>query len=336
MGGLTKAYVLKRIGMFFLTVWLGSTIIFIIPRLAPGDPVEGMIGQMGITGANIANSAELIEAWRQRFGLDQPIYIQYLRYLVNTFTFRGSYSLSAFPAEVDDLIQRSMPWTIGLLTVATAISFLLGNAIGATLAWRGTPRSVKTVLPLSLAFTSIPAFMLGILLVYVFSHTLDWLPYAGGHDRSVAPGLDWEFILSVLKHAILPALAVVLVRMGVWALGMRGMMITTDGEDYMILAQAKGLSSRRVFWGYGVRNAVLPQITALGVALGSIAGGFVIVEMIFTYPGIGYLLYQAILSSDYALIQGIVFYVILGVSLAVLILDLCYPLIDPRITYKKG
>lgn len=336
MGGLTKAYVLKRIGMFVLTVWLGTSIIFIIPRLTPGDPVEGMIGQMAITGGNIENSAEMIEAWRKRFGLDQPIHIQYLRYLYNSLTFQGGYSLSAFPAEVDEMIQRSMPWTLGLLVIATAFAFVLGNAIGALLAWRGTPRLVKALLPLSLTFTSIPAFMLGILLVYTFSHILDWLPYAGGHGLGVTPGWDWDFVSSVIKHGILPASAVVLVRMGFWALGMRGMMITTDGEDYMILAEAKGLSPWRVFWSYGVRNAILPQITALGVALGSIAGGFVIVELIFAYPGIGFLLYQAILSSDYTLIQGIVYYVILGVALAILILDLTYPLIDPRITYKKG
>ncbi len=336
MDGITKVYILKRIGMFLFTVWLGTTIIFIIPRLTPGDPVEGMIGQMAITGGNIPNSDQLIEAWRQRFGLDQPIHIQYLRYMYNTFTFNSGYSLSAFPAEVDEMIQRSMPWTIGLLTIATGIAFVLGNTIGALLAWRGTPRPIRILLPLSLVFTSIPAFMLGILLVYVFSHILDWLPYAGGYDRAVIPGWDWSFILSVIKHGTLPALAVVLVRMGFWALGMRGMMITTDGEDYMILAQAKGLSPWRIFWSYGVRNAVLPQITALGVALGSIAGGFVIVELIFAYPGIGYLLFQGILSSDYTLIQGIVFYVIFGVGLAVLILDLTYPLIDPRITFKKG
>jgi peptide/nickel transport system permease protein len=336
MGGITKGYILKRFGMFFLTVWLGATIIFVVPRLAPGDPVEGMIGQMAITGGNVPNSDQMIEAWRERFGLDKPIHIQYIRYLYNTFTFNTGYSLSAFPAEVDEMIQRRMPWTLGLLVVATFFAFILGNSIGALLAWRGTPRAVRAILPLSLTFTSIPAFMLGILLVYLFSHILDWLPYAGGYDRSVTPGWDWGFATSVLKHAMLPALAVVLVRMGSWALGMRGMMITTDGEDYMILAEAKGLSSWRVFWGYGVRNAILPQITALGVALGSIAGGFVIVELIFAYPGIGYLLFQGILSSDYTLIQGIVFYIILGVSLAVLILDLAYPLIDPRITFKKG
>jgi peptide/nickel transport system permease protein len=336
MKGLTKAYVLKRLGMFVLTVWLGATVIFIIPRLAPGDPVQGMIGQMAITGAHVENAEELIASWRQRFGLDQPILVQYFRYLGNTFTFNSGYSLSSFPARVDDMIMRSLPWTFGLLSLATLISFVLGNLIGALLAWRDTPRALRTLLPISMVFTAIPAFMLGILLVSVFSYWLDWLPYAGGFDRGLHPAWDWAFISSVAKHAVLPALAVVLVTMGSWALGMRGMMITTDGEDYMILAKAKGLSSWRIFWAYGVRNAVLPQVTALGIALGSIVGGFVVVELIFAYPGIGYLLYDAILSSDYTLIQGIVYYVILGVALAILLLDLTYPLIDPRITYKKG
>jgi len=336
MKGLTKEYVIKRLGMFLLTVWLGATIIFIIPRLAPGDPVEGMIGQMAITGAHIENSEEMIAAWRARFGLDQPILVQYFRYLYNTFTFHQGFSLSSFPATVGSMISRSLPWTVGLLATATFISFVLGNLIGALMAWRGTPSLVKAILPLSLIFTSIPAFMLGILLIYLFSITLNWLPYAGGLDRGLTIGWNWQFISSVLKHSVLPALSVIMVTIGSWALQMRGMMITTDGEDFMILAKAKGLSAWRIFWAYGVRNAVLPQITALGVTLGTIAGGFVVVEMVFAYPGLGYLLFDAILSSDYTVIQGIVFYVILAVALAILLVDLTYPLVDPRISYKKG
>lgn len=336
MRGLTSRYLIKRFGMFFLTIWLGMTIIFIVPRLAVGDPSSAMLGRLMSKGGNVANSQELIQRYKERFGLDQPVYVQYLRYLGNTITFNQGYSLSAFPATVDDLIQRSLPWTIGLLIVATLIAFVVGNAIGALMAWRGTPRPVRSILPLSLIFTSIPAFMLGILLIYIFSLVLNWLPYAGGFDRKFTPGWNPGYIGSVLQHAILPALAIVLVRMGSWALGMRGMMITTDGEDYMVIAEAKGLAPTRRFWNYGIRNAILPQVTSLGVAIGSIAGGFIIVEQIFVYPGIGSLLFRGIQESDYTLIQGVVFYIIVGVAIAVLVLDLTYPLIDPRISLKKN
>jgi peptide/nickel transport system permease protein len=336
MGGLTKEYVIKRLGMFLLTVWLGTTLIFFIPRLAPGDPVQAMIGRMVITGANVENADVLIESYRHRFGLDQPIIIQYFKFLYNSFTFNSGYSLAFFPSQVDDMIARGIPWTLGLLSTALLISFIIGNTIGALLAWRRTPKLVRLLLPISLTFTSIPAYMIGIMLLFVFSFTLDWLPFAGNFERGLVPGWDWDFIISVLKHAILPALSIILVSMGGWALGMRGMMITTDGEDYMILSEAKGLSPTRIFLRYGIRNAILPQITALGVALGSLAGGSVLVEIIFTYPGIGHLLYTGILNSDYAIIQGVVFYVIVGVSIAVLILDLTYPLIDPRITYRRN
>jgi peptide/nickel transport system permease protein len=335
MGGLTRGYLLKRLGMFLLTIWLGSTLIFVIPRLAPGDPVTAMVSRMTAQSGNVENSEQIIEAWRTKFGLDAPWYIQYLRYLGNLVRFDLGYSLAYFPTQVQDMAARSMPWTIGLLVLATLISFVLGNTIGALLAWRRTPGLIKALLPVTLTFTSIPAFMLGILLVYVFAFGLDWFPFAGAYARGVQPGLNWEFVKSVIHHGTLPALAIVATTMGFWALGMRGMMVTTSGEDYMILAEAKGLRPNRIFWLYGVRNAVLPQITALALTLGSIAGGTIIVEYIFTYPGMGYLLYEGIVNTDYALIQGIVFFLIVGVSVTVLILDLLYPLIDPRISYEK-
>lgn len=334
MGGLTRGYVLRRLGMFVLTVWLGSTIIFIIPRLAPGDPITAMVSRMSAQAGRVENSDQIIEAWRARFGLDAPMHIQYLRYMRNLMTFNLGYSLAFFPAEVEALVGRSLPWTLGLLGLATLISFIVGNAIGALLAWRRTPGLARALLPLTLTFTAIPPFMLGILLLYLLAFNLEWLPFAGAYARGLQPGLDLEFILSVIEHGTLPALAIVVTTMGFWALGMRGMMITTDGEDYMILAQAKGLRPGRIFWRYGVRNSILPQVTALALSLGAIAGGTIIVEYIFTYPGMGYLLYQGIINADYTLIQGIVFILIVGVSVAVLILDLLYPLIDPRISYE--
>jgi ABC-type dipeptide/oligopeptide/nickel transport systems, permease components len=177
--------------------------------------------------------------------------------------------------------------------------------------------------------------MLGILLIYLFAFGLKWFPFSGAYDLQTTVGLNWKFIVEVVRHGTLPALSIVVTTMGFWALGMRGMMVTTDGEDYMILAQAKGLRSGRIFMLYGVRNAILPQVTALALSLGALAGGSVIVEYIFTYPGMGYLLYDGIVNSDYTLIQGVVFFLIVGVALAVLIIDLLYPLIDPRISYQK-
>ena len=335
MGGLTKVYLLKRLGMFLLTVWLGTTLIFIIPRLAPGDPITAMVSRMSAQAGRVENSDQIIEAWRARFGLDAPLHIQYLRYLGNVLTLDMGYSLAFFPTTIGELVGRALPWTLGLLGLATGISFIAGNAVGALLAWRRTPGLARALLPLTLTFTAIPPFMLGILLIYLFAFGLEWLPFAGAYGRGLQPDLTLEFILSVAEHGTLPALAIVVTTMGFWALGMRGMMITTDGEDYMILAQAKGLRPGRVFWRYGVRNSILPQITALALSLGGIAGGTVIVEYIFTYPGMGYLLYQGIINTDFTLIQGIVFMLIVGVALAVFILDLLYPLVDPRITYQQ-
>jgi peptide/nickel transport system permease protein len=294
-----------------------------------------MVSRMTAQSGGVENSGALITAWRARFGLDDPVLVQYLRYLGNVATFNLGYSLASFPSEVQDMVGRNIPWTIGLFTLATLISFIAGNTIGALLAWRRSPALLKALLPLALTFTSVPPFMLGILLLYFFAINLNWLPFSGAYERGVPPGLNLNFIWSVTKHGTLPALALVLFTMGLWALGMRGMMITMDGEDYMILAHAKGLRPARIFWLYGVRNALLPQLTALALYMSTIAGTAVIVEYIFTYPGVGYLLYLGIVNTDYTLIQGIVFILIVGVALGVFIIDLTYPLIDPRITYQK-
>jgi len=320
--------------MFFVTVWLGTTIIFIIPRLAPGDPVAAMITRMMNQSGYVENAAELIAAWRHKFGLDDPMYIQYGRYLWNMLHLDMGYSLSQFPQPVINTLRRGLPWTIGLLSIAVILSFLFGNITGALLGWRRTPGWLKRILPLSLSFTSIPFFMLGIILIYIFAFGLKWFPFSKGYGDSV-PGLNLQFVLDVIYHGTLPALAIVLTSMGGWALGMRGMMISIDSEDFLILAQAKGLPMRRIFMWYAVRNAVLPQFTALALSLGGIVGGSILVEYIFAYPGIGYVFYQGIVNLDYTVIQGVAFLLIMATSTTVLIIDLVYPLIDPRITYQK-
>jgi peptide/nickel transport system permease protein len=321
--------------MFVLTVWFGATIIFIIPRLMPGDAVQAMVSRMLAQAGRVENQEEIIKAWREKFGLDQPPLVQYLRYMGNMITFNMDYSMAYFPSRVDEMIARALPWTLGLLFIAILLSFLAGNIVGALLGWRKTPSAVKAVLPWSLTFTSIPGFMFGMLMIYVFAYGLRWFPPSQGAGRGVMPGWTWEFISSVIYHGVLPAATFVLTSMGGWALGMRGMMITSDGEDYMVLAQAKGLKPRRVFLRYAVRNAVLPQITALALSMGALVSGSILIEYIFAYPGMGTLLYQGIINSDFNLIQGIVFVLVLTTSTSVLILDLIYPLLDPRITYQK-
>lgn len=335
MRGLTTGYVVRRVGLFFLTVWIGATLIYIIPRMMPGDPVSAVVSRMIEQSGRIENSAQLIEAWRKKFGLDDPPLVQYGRYVTNMLTLDLGYSLSSFPSRVSDLIARGLPWTIGLLAIATVISFVLGNTIGALLGWRRTPRIIKSLLPATLIFTSVPFFMLGMLLIYFFAYIVRIFPASGSAGRGIEVQFSLEYILSVIQHGTLPALAIVIASMGFWALGMRGMMITTDGEDYMILAQAKGLRPNRIFWRYSVRNAILPQVTGLALSLGSIVAGSILVEYVFAYPGTGYLLYLGIVNSDFTLIQGIVFVIIVATSFAVLMIDLLYPLIDPRITYQR-
>lgn len=215
-----------------------------------------------------------------------------------------SYSLNNFPSKVEDMVERALPWTLGLLTIAVIISFIVGNLIGVLLAWRKTPALVRALLPITLMLTAIPSFMAAILFLYLFAFndTLGYFPFAGAWGRGLEKDFNWPFIKSVIYHGTLPALVVVVTSMGFWALGMRGMMITNDGEDYMILAEAKGLSPTRVFWRYGIRNSVLPQVTALALCLGSIIGESTLVEYIFSYPETGFLLYQGILNADYTVI----------------------------------
>lgn len=336
MGGLTWPYVLRRFVMALLTIWLGVSFIFIIPRLAPGDPVTAMVVRLLMQEGYVDNAQEMIASWKARFGLDDPLAVQYLAFLRNVVLFDFGYSLAHFPARVWDIIGRALPWSIGLLAVASVLSFVIGNAIGALMGWNKTPKWLKTILPGSLVFTAIPFFMFGILLIYLVAFQLRWLPASGGYGRGVTPGLNWDFIVSVIRHGILPVISIVLTASGGWALGMRGLMITNNSEDHFLLAQAKGLKPQRVFMRYGVRNAIMPSLTAFALGLGGLIGGSTLVEFVFAYPGIGYTLYEAIITQDYTVMQAIGTLMIMVTALAVFLIDLFYPLLDPRVTFKKN
>jgi peptide/nickel transport system permease protein len=328
-------YVVRRIAMFIVVLWGAATLDFFIPRLSPNDPVRERLYEMAAQGGYLQQGIEdMVKAYDQEFGLDQPIAIQYVRYLWDVLHLNFGYSLAQYPTQVVPMVVASLPWTIGLLLMATVLAFSFGTILGALIAWPKSPQMLRYLIGPLLVLSAIPYYLLGLVLLYVFAVLQPFFPLSGGYAIGSIPMLSLSFILDIAWHAILPALSIILAAAGFWALGMRGMMVTTEGEDYMTMAEAKGLPWGWIFYRYALRNAILPQVTALAIALGHIVSGSVLVEAVFGYPGIGSLLFKAISASDYFVIYGIVFIVILAIALATLIIDLIYPLLDPRITYR--
>lgn len=329
-------YVARRLGVFLLILWLAATLNFFLPRLSGMDPVRQKLLAQAQLGGYVQTGIEaMVKEYEQRFGLNQPLWRQYLAYLSDVSRLDFNYSIANYPRTVNEMIVEAIPWTVGLLGMTTLLSFTIGTILGALLAWPRAPRWMQWLMPPLWALHAIPFFLFGLLLMYALAFRFRLFPMFGGYSAGAFPALTVEFVTDVLAHAILPALSIVCVATGGWALGMRGMMVTTQGEDYVIFAEAKGLRSLTIFLRYCVRNAILPQTTALALALGQILSGAVLVEVIFGYPGIGTVLFLAIRENDHFLIQGIVFMVIVALGLATLLLDLIYPLLDPRITYKR-
>jgi peptide/nickel transport system permease protein len=336
MGGMTREYFIQRVSMWLLTILIGVTLTFTIPRLGRSDPTTAMVLRMMNMRGYVENADEIIETYKKNFGLNDPVHVQYIRYLGHVIRFDYGFSFAKFPTAAWDIVRPALPWTLTLLLIASVLSFSIGITIGALMGWRKTPTWLQRILPLSLTFTSIPFFMFGILMIYVFAFKLQWLPASGGYSRDVDPGWNLEFIINVAKHGIMPLIAIVLTSMGGWALGMRGLMIGVNNEDYFLLATAKGLTPSRIFFRYGIRNAILPALTAFALGLGGLVAGSALVEWIFAYPGTGYTLFRSIQEQDYTVIQTITNLMIFITATAVLIIDLLYPLIDPRITFKRN
>lgn len=334
---MSASYLLRRAGVFLLIAWLAATLNFFLPRLTGQDPVRVKLLQQAQLGGHVqAGIDEMVKEYDRRFGLDRPLWAQYLTFLRDAARLDFNYSIANYPRTVNEMIAEALPWTVTLLGTTTVVSFALGTFLGALLGWPGAPRWMRWLMPPLWALHAIPFFLLGLILIYLFAFRFPVLPMFGGYSAGAFPALTLPFVLDLVRHAILPALSIVLVATGGWALSMRGMMVTTQGEDYVIFAEAKGLRSLTIFLRYCVRNALLPQATGLALALGQIVSGAVLVEVIFGYPGIGTVLFQAIRENDHFLIQGIVFTVIIALGLATLILDAVYPLLDPRISYRKA
>jgi peptide/nickel transport system permease protein len=326
-------YVLRRFGVFLLVIWAAATVNFVIPRLSPVDPIKEALLKVTSMGASQAGMETLTRTFAERFGLDQPVWKQYLNYLADSARFNFGFSISYFPTRVIDMIGGALPWTIVLVGLATALTFVVGTILGAFMAWPHVPRAIKIFAPPLLTLSSIPYYLLGLILIYLFAFVIRAFPLGGGYSVGLTPSWNPAFLGDATRHAILPALSIMLAELGFWALAMRGMMVTIQGEDYMTLAEAKGLQSHRVFYKYGVRNAMLPQMTALALSMGRVVSGALLVEVVFAYPGVGNLLYQAVRTFDYFVIYGVVFIVIVAIGLATLVLDLMLPVLDPRINY---
>src|SRR5262245_11893764 len=330
-------YLARRVLQFVVVLWGAATLNFLLPRLSPGNPVrERLMSALSQGGLQQSGVEEMVKAYNEQFGLDKPLWYQYLVYLWNAVHFDFGYSIAEYPARVLPMIMRALPWTIGLLIVATLLAFAVGTLLGALIAWPKAPRAFRYLMGPMMALSSIPYYLLGLVLVYFLGVVLPLFPLSGGYAIGTIPRFNLSSALDVLHHATLPALSIVLVGVGFWSLGMRGMMITTAGEDYMNFAEAKGLRGRRIFLRYALRNAILPQVTSLAINLGTVVSGSVVVEIVFGYPGIGSLLFKAINGLDYFVIYGILFMTVLAISLTTLLIDLLYPILDPRISYRTG
>jgi peptide/nickel transport system permease protein len=334
--GASLSYWLERIFIFFATVFLSVTIVFFVPRMVPGDPLGAIFIRLAGVGGSAGGEA-LVQSYRERFGLDESLMQQYWSYLRELATGNLGYSISSFPTPVTDLLRSAVPWTVGLLFFTTVVSWLLGSLLGAIVGWTGgRSRLLQALVPVALLLYTTPYYILAIILIFLLAFQWPVFPLSGAYSAGTQPEWSWAFVEDVIRHGALPALSIILVSLGWWFLSMRSLIIAEQGQDYILWAEAKGLKPRRIFWAYAFRNALLPQATGLALSIGNIVGGALITEAIFAYPGLGYLIYNAITGLDFPVIQGGVLLLVISVAAANFIIDLLYPLIDPRIRTREG
>ena len=320
------AMIARRLLFYLVTLWAAVSVNFMIPRLMPGTALDSILGRF--QGQLTGRSMQALEA---AFGLDhrQSEWAQYWTYLWNVLHGNLGVSTNYFPSTVASVVDASMPWTVILIGVTTVVAFVVGTLFGIVAGWRrGTVW--ESVIPIFGLLSSMPYFWFGQIAVALLAVQLDWFPFSGGYAPSLQIGWSGAFIASALYHAILPALTIVVSSLGGWALGMRNMMATTLSENYVMLARAKGLKNWRVVLLYAARNAILPNIASFALSLGFIVSGAVLVEVVFSYPGIGFVLYNAVTTNDYPLMQGIFLVIVVTVLLANLAADVVYLMLDPR------
>lgn len=324
--------IIERLLFLIVVIWTASTITFFIPRISPRNPVRERFGQLARTGGFSPDELEIIiESYNQKFGLDKPLWEQYIDYVGSIARFDLGVSLYQFPKTVSELIQEAIPWTLGLLFVTTILSFIIGNSLGAVAAWPRAPRWLRSIATPFVLFMGVPPVLLAVFLLFFVAFRLKVLPLGGAYSIGTIPNQSLEFYLDVLRHQLLPALALIFGTVGGWVLSMRGMGVTIQGEDYVLFAEHKGLSGFTIFRDYYLRNALLPQVTGFALALGNMVTSGIVIEQLFGLPGIGTVLYNAIKANDYLVIYGVVLFITIAIATLMVLVELLYPLLDPRI-----
>jgi peptide/nickel transport system permease protein len=326
------SFILRRLGFYVVAAWVALTVNFFLPRLVPGNAVEAIMAKFPGTLQPAAYHA--IEAM---LGIGHPgsLWHQYGSYLNDVLHLNFGISSSNFPAHVSTLLAQTIPWTLALVGTATVIAFFLGTLLGILAGWRHGGW-LERLLPALMFLQAIPYFFLALLLVYLLAVNTHVFPAGQGYGGGLVPGWDWSFISSAILHSLLPAFTIVITSVAGWMLQMRNVMITTIGEDYVLAAQAKGLPNRRVIFSYAARNALLPQLQGFGLALGFVVSGAIVMEIVFSYPGIGLLLLNSVTSDDYPLTQAIFLVITFAVLLANLIVDLVIVAVDPRARTREA
>ncbi|PLV56246.1 ABC transporter permease [Thermotoga sp. SG1] len=320
-----RKYLTKKIVVYILTFFFAVTIDWAIPRFMPGNPINFLISRF----AGLPESVKVLQSYfTQAFGLDKPLWEQYINFWRALFKGDLGISIYMYPQPVAKIIARSLPYSLVVLLPAVLLSFAIGNRFGAFVARK--KRLDNFALPVFYTLTASPYFWFGILLAWIFGVVIPLFPLAGAYSFGTTPSFSWQFILDFLHHWVLPFGSLFLVMLGGWAIGMRNMIIYELESNYSRYLEALG-SSQKLIRRYAYRNAILPQITGLAIQLGTVVAGALTTEIVFSYPGIGYLLMQGILNQDYFLIQGCFLFIILGVLIANFLVDIFYVIIDPRI-----
>jgi peptide/nickel transport system permease protein len=318
-------YLIRRVLFYIFTLWAALTLNFAIPRLMPGNPVDAMFARFR---GQVPPSATV--AYAKLFGLNHSsIASQYVTYLSQLAHGNLGVSFSYYPSTTLQVIMTALPWTAALIGVATVLSFVVGTALGIMSGWwRGS--WMDSLLPITTFLGSIPYFWFGLLAAFLLADQVHWFPLSGATGTTTAISLNWGFITSATYHAILPAGTIIIASIGGWMLGMRNMMVTTQAEDYVVLAEAKGLSPRRIMVAYAARNAILPTLATFAMSLGFVVSGAILTEIVFSYPGLGYVLFQAVTNDDFPLMQGVFLMITVAVLAANFLADLAYVALDPR------